>query len=356
MLSQRARSYNPGPGQYRSSYLNAQRVARTETNIAYKTADYERWQNLDFVVGIEIRNSNNPNICKLCINLAGKYPKDFKFTGWHPQCRCFVVTILASEEEIDKLLDKILADEDTADFHSENKITSLPDNLENWIEANAEKIKDAKERNTLPYFIKDNYVDGDVSKGFVGERDSGKTESIYREVEKLENQIRMNKDFETAIVFDQEGNVILNKKGGSNFVAFTQSELELCENSIFTHNHPSGWKAKENALGRIGSSFSPQDIKLAIYNNLAEMRAVTPHYTFVMKRPDTGWNINPNDFDNEFRRIERGVRREMDKIINNSPRKHEDIAVERANILHYHLIWKRFANKFGLTYSKAKTR
>ena len=37
-----------------SSARNAQRLARTETNIAYRTADFERWAQLDFVVGIEI--------------------------------------------------------------------------------------------------------------------------------------------------------------------------------------------------------------------------------------------------------------------------------------------------------------
>ncbi len=35
-----------GPGQYRSSSRNAQRLARTEPNIAYRTADHERCTNL----------------------------------------------------------------------------------------------------------------------------------------------------------------------------------------------------------------------------------------------------------------------------------------------------------------------
>lgn len=35
------------------------RRAATETNIAYRTADHERWQQLDFIVGIEVHLSNN---------------------------------------------------------------------------------------------------------------------------------------------------------------------------------------------------------------------------------------------------------------------------------------------------------
>lgn len=88
-LSKRAAVFHPGRGVYRSSYKNARRLAATETNIAYMTADYERWQQLDFVVGIEIKLSNNHTLngvpfTDICDDLKGRYPKDFKFTGWHP--------------------------------------------------------------------------------------------------------------------------------------------------------------------------------------------------------------------------------------------------------------------------------
>ena len=53
-LSKRAAAFHPGQGVYRSSFKNTRRLAATETNIAYRTADYTRWQDLDFVVGIEI--------------------------------------------------------------------------------------------------------------------------------------------------------------------------------------------------------------------------------------------------------------------------------------------------------------
>lgn len=81
--------YKPGQGVYRSSIRNAQRLARTETNMAYRAADFERWQQLDFVVGIEIKRSNNPYPCIVCESMKGVYPKNFKWTGWHPNCRCY---------------------------------------------------------------------------------------------------------------------------------------------------------------------------------------------------------------------------------------------------------------------------
>ena len=86
--------YHPGQGVYRSSYRNAQRLARSETNIAYRSADYERWAQLDFVVGVEIKLSNNHPEPDICDQLKGIYPKDFKWTGWHPHCRCHAISLL----------------------------------------------------------------------------------------------------------------------------------------------------------------------------------------------------------------------------------------------------------------------
>lgn len=85
-LSKAASEFHPGRGVYRSSYKNARRLAATETNIAYRTSDHLRWQQMDFVVGIEIKLSNNHTLngvplTDICDTLAGRYPKDFKFTG-----------------------------------------------------------------------------------------------------------------------------------------------------------------------------------------------------------------------------------------------------------------------------------
>ena len=53
-LSQNAKNYHPGQGVYRSAYRNALRLTATETNMAYRTADHLRWQQMNFVTGIEI--------------------------------------------------------------------------------------------------------------------------------------------------------------------------------------------------------------------------------------------------------------------------------------------------------------
>ncbi len=149
------KKFHPGKGVYRSSYRNAQRLARTETNIAYRTADFERWQQLDFVVGYEIKVSKNHPHYDICDELAGKYPKDFKWTGWHPNCRCFMAPILAGEDDIEEMIDKIMAGEDE-EISQEQQIKEAPVEFTKWIKDNEERMEAAKAKGTLPYFIKDN--------------------------------------------------------------------------------------------------------------------------------------------------------------------------------------------------------
>lgn len=86
-LSANAKAYHPGQGVYRSSARNAQRLARTEINMAYRAAEQERWKSFDFVVGYEVKiTQNGKHVEDICDCLKGKYRKDFKFMGWHPSC------------------------------------------------------------------------------------------------------------------------------------------------------------------------------------------------------------------------------------------------------------------------------
>ena len=58
---------------------------------------------MDFVIGFEVRRSNHEPLCKckLCERLVGRYPKTFKFKGWHPQCMCVAIAILMDEKDFD---------------------------------------------------------------------------------------------------------------------------------------------------------------------------------------------------------------------------------------------------------------
>ena len=159
-LSKSAAAYHPGQGVYRSSYKNALRMTVTENNIAYRTADFVQQQEMDFVIGIEIRLSDNHPCDDICDDLAGVYPKKFKFTGWHPFCRCYTIPKLAEREELNKWAR--MSKEERDGYHFKGEARSMPKKFTDWVDRNAERIKSAK---SLPYFIKDNFLSGDIAKG-----------------------------------------------------------------------------------------------------------------------------------------------------------------------------------------------
>jgi hypothetical protein len=156
------KDYHTGTGVYRSSYKNAMRLTRTETNMAYRSADIARWQQMDFVVGYEVKMSKNHPCHDICDDLQGRYPKEFQFVGWHPHCYCYIVPIMCSDQELEQLTDQILRGEDTEGFTPAGVVSEMPANFTEWISKNADRIQEAQ---SLPYFIRDNYTNGDITKG-----------------------------------------------------------------------------------------------------------------------------------------------------------------------------------------------
>lgn len=163
-LSKRAKAYHPGRGVYRSSAKNALRMVATETNIAYRSADYLNTKASPWIVGIRIVLSNN-HTCKdsqgvaqpftdICDKLAGRYPKDFKFTGWHPNCRCHIEYIHKTDAEVERDTKRMLRGEKPIEAHeSKNYVGELPKSFKKWAEENKQRIINKK---SLPYVIDDN--------------------------------------------------------------------------------------------------------------------------------------------------------------------------------------------------------
>ena len=163
-LSKRAKAYHPGRGVYRSSAKNALRMVATETNIAYRSADYLNTKASPWIVGIRIVLSNN-HTCKdsqgvaqpftdICDKLAGRYPKDFKFTGWHPNCRCHIEYIHKTDAEVERDTKRMLRGEKPIEAHeSKNYVGELPKSFKKWAEENKQRIINKK---SLPYVIDNN--------------------------------------------------------------------------------------------------------------------------------------------------------------------------------------------------------
>ena len=160
-LSKAAQAYHPGRGVYRSSYKNALRLTQTEINMAYRSADHERWAQEPWVIGQRVCLSNNHTLNGLpfhdiCDDVQGVYPKDFKFVGWHPKCRCYKIPELAKREERVAYLKKMVNGEDVSGYKFSGEVKKVPEGFDKWMKDNAERISGAEARGKLPYFLRDN--------------------------------------------------------------------------------------------------------------------------------------------------------------------------------------------------------
>ena len=133
IMSQPMADYHPGQGVYRSSFKNARRLAVTNTNEMYRISDYDRWQNIDFILGIDVkRSASKRDDCPVCDSMEGRYPKDFLFKGWHPQCICYATPLLMDE---DNFIDALVED----DFSDVKYIEDLQSGPRNYLNQQFEK-------------------------------------------------------------------------------------------------------------------------------------------------------------------------------------------------------------------------
>ena len=162
-LSKAAQKYHPGQGVYRSSYKNALRLARTEINNAYRRAEWQSYQNNAVIIGYRVKLSNNHTLVNpktgipepftdICDYAQGLYPKDFKWHGWHPQCRCIMIPVFASDEDIEKMEDAILEGK-SPDTIKPKQITTIPKKFIDWSQKHKKQISGWSSK---PDYILDN--------------------------------------------------------------------------------------------------------------------------------------------------------------------------------------------------------
>lgn len=124
------------------------RLARSEINMAYRAAEQERWKQFDFITGYEIKLSGSHPREDICDFMVGQYPKDFVFSGWHPNCLCMCLPIIMNEDDYWKMREgKPVESQQT---------TELPESFKDYVRDNQTRIQDYQSRGTEPYWVKDN--------------------------------------------------------------------------------------------------------------------------------------------------------------------------------------------------------
>ena len=204
-------SYKTGAGVYKSSAKNAMRLTRSETNIAYRRADHERWMQEDFVVGQRIRLSNNHPEKDICDKLQGDYPKEFVFDGWHPQCFCYAVPITIADEDTDFMEKWFL---EGKDWEGELKrraearmVRDYPAGFKEWVAEHADDIKAARQRGTEPYFIRNNAEIVDRFMGVNGGNGGGAGNAKSAQPKQVAQTSPIDSLFTTRKTFEGGGSV-----------------------------------------------------------------------------------------------------------------------------------------------------
>ena len=183
-----------GTGVYRSARQNALRLTITETNMAYNYANCERWSSEPYVLGIRIRTSENHPEKDICDELAGDYPKDFMWRGWHPRCRCSMSSILIDRNSEEWKHLRSLPEKEYRAYKSPSLVPNVPEKFSKWCERNADKLNLARENGKLPYFVRDNQkVVGDLL-GWNKEKEINREKILAaakaRHEERTENDIK----------------------------------------------------------------------------------------------------------------------------------------------------------------------
>ena len=183
------------------------------------------------------------------------------------------------------------------------------------------------------------------SRGTKGATEKGYTAKMVKNIVGVEQRYRRKKD-ETAHIFTRNGNLVTSVRGIGTDIDFQGRKIP--PNSIITHNHPRA--LSESGIERIGNSFSRKDIIAAVDLNAAEMRAVTPTYTFSVKRPKGGWGVSVKEIAKEYDKISDAVLQSGYAYLRKIGGDESHIA--RANVTFQHKVMKILAKKYGWDYSK----
>lgn len=182
--------------------------------------------------------------------------------------------------------------------------------------------------------------------GHNGATEKGYNALMRQNILGTERNIRRRRD-EELHVFDSRGNPVRSIQGKGTEVVVNG---RLPENAILTHNHPRA--LGKSGINAIGNSFSGHDIALAITSNAKEIRAVTPTYTFSLKRPKGGWGVSAKEAKAVFNSISNQVTNEMRGQYLTGNRGYSQASYDRASVVHFHTVMRRLSKRYGWNYTK----
>ena len=286
--------------------------------MAYRAADYERLQQFDFVVGIEIKLSpTNHPVADICDDLKGRYPKDFKWTGWHPHCRCHAVTILKTEQELAEDTRRILAGGEPTQG-SVNTVERLPEQFTGWVNGNEYRFVQFEK--TPPIFLEDNmgmlsgpFLRAAITKTMtLAKKSSDEVQSLAESVAKKFGafctpiNLKTRSSIQRKIELERKKNSLFAPNKLKDTVRTTivaeRSDVQEIVNELLYYEDTLRWKPQKTDLGYTGNI-----INIRTRNGLtAEIQVNTPKMIYAKEKPEDAKRILGEELWNKIR-LERGL-------------------------------------------------
>lgn len=203
-----------------------------------------------------------------------------------------------------------------------------------------------------------------TDRSYQRDTDKGLNRQEAFRINQLESKIR-NRKTEKGYLVGADGNIIGESvQSSARKARFLTRDMEKSANGILTHNHPTD--GADSGLygtlaGRIGVPFSAQDMKIASQYNLKEVRAVTPTYTYSIRRPKGGWG-DKRKIDDALRRYGFDVNMQADRYAikrgiysTRDLQRRKEIA-DRANVGIQYSLLKKLAKDMGWEFTRRKVK
>ena len=193
----------------------------------------------------------------------------------------------------------------------------------------------------------ENAVRGEV-RTIGGVTENGYSQSLKRSILSYEHNQRQEKN-EAMAFYDDDGNLLGRIQGKGDKVNIRKEDVPD-KDLIMTHNHP--WALSQKGYMRIGSSFSMEDAVLAVKFNAKEIRAVTPTYTFSIKRSGDKWGVTQAAVKRAYARAQERVLSEGQDYSDRVG--YSNTVNNRYTITYWHKVNKLVAKELGWKYTKKK--
>lgn len=225
------------------SRYNAERLMRTELARVQTEAQKQSFERNGYDE-YEYIACGKSDVCDICKALDGKHfkVKDMMVgenaPPMHPMCHCSVAAHM-DRGEYEAWLDYLDKGGTTEEW---NKLKNREKSFAKKFDSGIIKEKKVLESKAYSSAIK------------------AEEKKIYKD------------NVETAVLFDNRGNVIFRESSGaSNYVKFSKEQLSRMQGATLTHNHPSS------------STFSPADIAIVTEQRLEVIRATGVLKTYQLK-------------------------------------------------------------------------